>query len=175
MVGIDSSLSGRRLPGRGKLMHQLFDVVIVLKGLDGILEAAAGLCFLFVEREAIRVFVTAITARELSEDPGDFIATTLQQWAAAFGQDTQAFVIAYLLFHGVAKVTLATSLLMEKDWAFPVALIFFSVFVAYASFRLYLGWSWLLAAIILLDLATISLVAREWRVTRSDGAGRRRG
>ena len=39
--------------------------------------------------------------------------------------------------------------------------------MAYAGFRLILGWNWLLAGVILLDAATIWLVAREWRVTRS--------
>jgi uncharacterized membrane protein len=62
----------------------------------------------------------------------------------------------------LAKVVLATSLLMGKSWAYPVALAFFSIFVAYAGFRLHLGWSWPVAVIIVLDLFTIALVAREW-------------
>jgi uncharacterized membrane protein len=62
---------------------------------------------------------------------------------------------------------------MGKTWASPVALAFLAVFVAYGGFRLALGWSRLLAGVILLDAATISLVAREWRVTAAER--RRRG
>jgi len=122
---------------------------------------------LFVKTGAIALLVAALTARELSEDPGDFIATHLREWAAAFGQKAQEFAVLYLLFHGFAKGILATSLLMGKSWSYPVALAFFSIFVAYAGFRLYLGWSWPVAVIIVLDLFTIALVAREWGIVRS--------
>ena len=161
------SPADHRRSGRNGLMHRLFHIVIILKGLDGILEIAGGVALLFVKTGAIAVLVAALTARELSEDPHDLIATHLRELAAAFGQKAQEFAVVYLLFHGVAKVTLATSLLMGKSWAYPVALAFFSLFVSYATFRLYLTWSWPVAGLIVLDLITIVLVAREWFVTAS--------
>jgi uncharacterized membrane protein len=75
------------------------------------------------------------------------------------------FIATYLLFHGIAKVTLATFLLMGRSWAYPAALTFFLVFVAYAMYRLWRAWSWSLAGVVVLDLITIGLVAREWRAT----------
>ena len=50
---------------------------------------------------------------------------------------------------------------------------FLAVFMVYAGFRLWLGWNWLLAGVILLDAATLWLVAREWRTTAALPAGRR--
>src|SRR5262245_44732493 len=120
----------RKGVGKSKLMHQMFDVVIVLKGLDGILEILGGIALLFVQTDAIVAIARAFTAHELSEDPHDLLANILTHWAATFGHGTQVFVAAYLLVHGIAKVVLATFLLMGKVWAYPIALTFFVVFVA---------------------------------------------
>lgn len=157
------SVLSRHRAGTSKLMHRMFGVVVVLKGLDGALEIVGGTALLFVQTGAIMALATAVTVRELSEDPHDFVASLLRHWAAGFGHSAQLFTAAYLLFHGVAKVTLVTFLLMGKTWAYPVALTLFSIFVAYAMFRLSLGWSWILAGLIGLDLVTIGLIAREWR------------
>ncbi len=155
---------GRRRAG---LMHRLFGIVVALKGLDGIIDLAGGAALLLVQPGAIAAWTNAVTQHELSEDPGDFLAEHLRQWGSDFGHSAQLFVAAYLLLHGAAKLLLAGSLLMGKSWAYPVALAFLAVFMAYAGFRLSLGWNWLLAGAIPLDAVTIWLVAREWRATRS--------
>ena len=151
---------GRR---RARLMHRLFGLVVMLKGVDGVFDLMAGVALLFVQPGAIAAWTSAVTWRELSEDPQDFLATHLRSWGAGFNHGEEVLIAAYLLFHGAAKVTLAGSLLLGKSWAYPLALAFLTVFVAYAGFRLTLGWSWLLAGVMLFDLATIALVAREWR------------
>jgi uncharacterized membrane protein len=151
--------------GTSKLMHRMFDVVVVLKGLDGVIEIIGGIALLFVQTGVIVALATALTAHELSEDPHDLVANLLTHWAASFGHGTQMFIAAYLLFHGIAKVTLATFLLMGKIWAYPAALTLFLVFVAYALYRLSRVWSWPLAGVVVLDLVTIGLVAWEWRAT----------
>ena len=157
----------RQRTGASDLMHRLFGVVVVLKGLDGVLEIAGGIALLFVQTGAIVALATALTAHELSEDPHDLIANVLRHWAAGFGRGTQMFIAAYLLFHGIAKVTLATFLLMGKIWAYPAALTFFLVFVAYAAYRLSRVWSLSLAGVVVLDFVTIGFVAREWHVAAS--------
>jgi undecaprenyl-diphosphatase len=156
---------GRKGPDAPELIHRMFDVVVVLKGLDGVLEIIGGIALLFVQTGVIVALATTLTAHELSEDPHDLLANLLSDWAASFGHGTQMFIAAYLLFHGIAKVTLATFLLMGKSWAYPAALTFFLVFVAYAVSRLWRAWSWSLAGAVVLDLVTIGLVAREWRAT----------
>jgi uncharacterized membrane protein len=153
-------------------MHRLFGLVVMLKGLDGVFDLVAGIALLLVQPAAVVAWTNAVTWRELSEDPQDFLATHLRDWGAGFSHGEQLVIAAYLLFHGAAKVMLAASLLRGKSWAYPIALAFLAVFVAYGGFRLSHGWSWLLAGVILLDAATIWLVAREWRVTAAERARR---
>jgi uncharacterized membrane protein len=145
------------------LWHRAFDVVVVLKGLNGLLELIGSAALLFVPNGLIATWVDGLTRTELAEDRGDIIANALRHWAEGLGRSIQLFVVYYLLFHGVAKLTLASLLFMEKRSAFPVAIAFFSAFVVYAIYRLSIGWSWTLLGLIMLDIVTIAIVAREWR------------
>lgn len=155
-----------RTERRARLLHRLFAVVVAVKGLDGVIDLVGGAALLLLPPGAIAAWADSLTRHELSEDPGDVLAGLLRQWGADFGPGVQHFVAAYLLLHGVAKLLLVVSLFMGKIWAYPVALAFLAVFMAYAGFRLSLAWSWLVAAAILLDAAMIALVAREWRMRR---------
>jgi uncharacterized membrane protein len=142
----------------------------VLKGLNGIVELVAGASILAVGHAGLNGIVTLLTARELSEDPTDLVANLLRRWFAQLSPDAELFAAVYLLTHGVAKIVLATCLLREKFWAFPVAAAFFALFIAYMSYRLVLGWSWSIAAFCLLDLATLFLVLHEWRASAAAGS-----
>jgi len=143
--------------------HTLFDVVVVLKGLNGAIELVGGSALALIPTGAILSWVDYLTRTELSNDPGDVVANALAHWATNFGHGTQMFAAFYLLFHGVAKVTLASLLLMGRKIAYPIAIVFFALFVAYALHRLSLHWSWVLGAFTALDIFTIAVIAREWQ------------
>ena len=51
------------------LLDQTFEVGIILKGLDGLLEVIGGLLLLVVSPATIDRVVTSLTQHELSEDP----------------------------------------------------------------------------------------------------------
>jgi len=143
--------------------HKLFDVVVILKGLNGVLELIGGAALALIPTGAIMVWVDYLTHNELSGDPTDFFASHLMHWAENFGHGSQLFAAFYLLFHGVAKVTLASLLLMGKEIAYPIAIGLFSLFVAYALYRLaFLHFSVPLTAFVALDIFTIVIIAREW-------------
>jgi uncharacterized membrane protein len=155
--------------GAGKLQRRAFDAVVLLKGLNGVLELISGFALIFISNAAILVWARIITRNEISEDAHDFVANALLRWAENFGRDSRLFVASYLLFHGAAKVSFATMLMRGVSWAYPAAIAFFGAFVAYAAYRLSMGWSLPLAGFILLDVLTIWLVWREWRMRKTKG------
>jgi uncharacterized membrane protein len=63
------------------LLDQTFEVGILLKGLDGVLEVIGGLLLLVVSPATIDRVVTSLTQHELSEDPHDLLATHLLKTA----------------------------------------------------------------------------------------------
>ena len=160
MAAASTIKTPRTAPG---VAHGLFDVVVILKGLNGLAEIASGTTLLVLQAGTILTWVNWLTQRELIEDSHDHLAIFLQHWAAGFGHASQQFAGIYLLAHGIVKVVLATLLFMEKTWAFPLALALFSLLVAYSIYRLNLHWSWSLAGFVAFDILTIGLIAREWR------------
>jgi uncharacterized membrane protein len=161
-----ATVTTRMRPETAEVEHGVFKLLIVLKGLNGTLELVGGAALLFLQTGAIMAWIEVLTKHELSEDPNDLLAQLLTHWASSFGHDRQMFVAGYLLFHGVAKTILVTLLLLGKNWAYPVAIMFFLSFVAYAALRLSHAWSWPLAGLLVLDLATTWLTAEEWKKKR---------
>src|SRR2546425_1654372 len=59
-------------------VHRLFAASVLIKGMDGVLETIGGILFMFVSPKALNSLVISLTAHELSEDPDDWLATTLR-------------------------------------------------------------------------------------------------
>ena len=149
------------------VLHGLFDVAIILKGLNGVAEIASGAALFLLQAGTIMVWVNELTQAELIEDPNDILASLLRRWALGFNHDSQLFAGFYLLTHGVVKVLLASLLFTEKKiWAFPLSLGLFSLLVTFSIHRLVLHWSWILTGFVAFDLFVIWLIAREWRAVQ---------
>ena len=69
-----------------------FDIGILFKGLDGVLEIVGGPLVFFVTPQTIRRVIIVLTQHELSEDPRDVIASHLVRLASHFSASSQAFV-----------------------------------------------------------------------------------
>src|SRR4051794_1345160 len=98
------------------LLDRTFEVSIILKGLDGLLELVGGGLLLAVSPGVIDRAVVALTQHELSEDPHDVIATRLVRSADDLTGSTVVLAAVYLLLHGVVKVVLVTALLRDRLW-----------------------------------------------------------
>jgi uncharacterized membrane protein len=147
-----------------------FQVSIILKGLDGVLEMVGGLLLLLVSPSTIGRVVAALTQHELSEDPHDFIATHLLSTAHGLTQSTVLFGGLYLLSHGFVKIILVTALLRNKLWAYPWMIGFLGVFVIYQLYRIALAPTVGLIAVTVFDVFIMWLTYREYQKQRALGA-----
>jgi uncharacterized membrane protein len=145
------------------LLDQTFEIGIILKGLDGVLEVIGGLLLLVVSPATIDRVVTSLTQHELSEDPHDFLATHLLKTAHGLTGSAVLFGAVYLLAHGVVKVILVAALLKNQLWAYPWMVTFLAVFIVYQVYRLRLQPSVGLAALTIFDAAIAWLTYREYR------------
>lgn len=142
---------------------RVFAVGIILKGLDGVLELLGGLLLLFATPATINQIVAALTQHELSEDPGDLIATHLQRAVHELTGSAVLFAAAYLLSHGVVKTVLAVALLRNKLWAYPWMLAFLAIFIVYQIYRMTFAATLWLAGLTVFDAAVAWLTYREYR------------
>lgn len=153
-------------PAQRSTIHQAFQVGVVLKGLNGLLELTGGILLLWFPPGAIQGLVVRLTQMELSEDPRDFIATHLRAAAAALSADAARFAALYLLSHGLIKIGLVYALLRGKQWAYPWAIAIFAAFAIYQIYRYFITYSGWLIALTVLDGIVIVLTTVEWRQVR---------
>lgn len=146
-----------------KTLHALFDISVILKAVDGVLEILGGIVLLLVRPDQIHWVLQAITLHELGEDPNDAVATFLLESVQRVSTDTQMFAAFFLLWHGLIKVGLVVALLRRQLWAYPTAIVAFGLFLTYQLYRYsHTGSVWLLALSVL-DLFVIALTWLEYR------------
>jgi uncharacterized membrane protein len=148
------------------LLDRTFEVGIILKGLDGLLEVVGGALLLFVTPEAINRIVGTLTQHELSEDPQDFVATHLLRVSHGLTGAAVGFAAAYLLLHGIVKVVLVLALLRNKMWAYPWLIGFLVAFIAYQLYRILLDPTFGLSALTIFDAIIVWLTWREYQKQR---------
>jgi uncharacterized membrane protein len=120
---------------KGRIVHFIFDISIIGKGIDGALETVGGALLFFVSPVQITNIVRILTQHELSEDPHDLVAHYLLNSALHLSAGSEVFGAIYLLWHGGVKVGLVTALLMKQRWAYPAAILSFFLFLAYQLYR----------------------------------------
>ena len=146
-----------------RTLHRLFDLGVLIKGIDGALELAGGVLLLLVKPLTLNAMIVFLTAHEISEDPADLVANLLRNSVRHLSLNTTLFAGVYLLAHGLAKLLLVVGLLRGRRWAYPAALWFLAAFVLYQCYRILLTQSLPLTALTAFDIVVMSLVWREFR------------
>jgi len=151
----------------GDISHRAFQIGVILKGIDGLLEIAGGVMLLFNSQPAIRHFVRFLTHDELVEEPHDFFANLLVKIAQHLSLHTQHFAGIYLLVHGLIKAGLVIGLLRRVAWSYPAAILFLLLFIVYQVYRVFHHFSITLVVLSAFDLLIVALIWREWRSARN--------
>jgi uncharacterized membrane protein len=144
-------------------IHELFEVGVVLKGLNALLELLLGVALLFVNVSAL---VQTLAQNELVEDPDSFLAQHLLGVAGSLSSSGQFYSALYLLSHGIIKGVLVAGLLRGKLWAYPASLAVLALFVLYQCIQLLGAYSTPLVALTLFDLVVMWLIWKEYRYVR---------
>lgn len=145
-----------------KYSHIGFEIGLILKGLDGLLEITGGFLLLYVSPERLNRFVRFLTQHELTEDPRDILANLLLTFSRHFSLSFQSFGIFYLLSHGLSKLIIIFLLRLGKLWAYPLSIAFLLFFVFYQIYRYTYSRSVFLLLLTALDMLMISLTVAEY-------------
>jgi uncharacterized membrane protein len=146
--------------------HRMFEVALLLKALNGIVELVGGSLVLFVPLRTVNQLVLWLTASEIEDDPNDWLANTLIDAAEKLSMGTKLYASLYLLAHGVVKIFLVYSLWREKRWAFPVGLALIGALVCYSIYRFTHTHSVALLVFATIDLIIMWFIWREYLVRR---------
>ena len=150
-----------------KRLHRLFEVGLILKGIDGVLETIGGLVLLVVSPQNINRLVAAMTQYELVEDPNDFFANLIRH-AVHFNAKSQLWAAAFLLSHGILKLLIIAGLFLNKLWAYPVGIAVFTGLGFYQIYRYWQTGSPGLLILTALDVFVILLTWLEFRAIKRE-------
>lgn len=149
-------------PKTSWMIHRLFQLGVVAKGIDGALELIGGLLLLFLSPAAIRGTVFFLVQGELREDPTDLVANLLLSSTRNVVQ-VRVPASAFLIIHGGVKLALVAGLATNQRWSYPVAIAVFAAFTAYQLYQLTLQASLFMGVVTVVDVIVIALIAAEYR------------
>jgi uncharacterized membrane protein len=150
-------------------LDRVFEVGIILKGLDGLLEIAGGILLLVIRPGYLNHLATLLTQHELAEDPRDFVATHILHSTQSLGAGSLVFAALYLLSHGIVKIVLVWEILHSRFWAYS-GLIYLTVgFMIYQIYRFSYSHSLGLVLLTVFDAAIVYLTVVEYRKRRQHG------
>ena len=146
-----------------KTLHKLFDISILLKGINALIEIIGGVSVFLVSSAFIFKFVNIISFGELTETPIDSLSQYLLNLTHSFSGGTKEFVALYLLLHGIINLFLIVGLIEKKIWAYNASFVVFIIFVLYQIYRYIYHPNIFLVIVTIFDLITVWLVWREYK------------
>lgn len=153
-------------PETSRGVDRLFEIVVVLKGLDGLLELVVGIALLLVTPASINHMVRTLTAHELAQDPTDFVSRHLVTAAAHLSRSSTIYGGIYLVVHGAAKGALVVLVLLDKLWAYVAMMVLLGVFIVYQLVQIIDKPGLGLIALTAFDGLVAVLTWREYRAKR---------
>ena len=152
-----------RSKSEGDIFHVSFEIALILKAVNGLLETVGGALLIFINPNTLSRIVRILTQEELSEDPNDFVANALMHLSLSFSISAQHFGVFYLMSHGIVKLILVTLLWKKKLWAYPLTMIFLTLFIFYQVYRYSISPSVMMILLTILDLVVVILTFIEYK------------
>jgi Predicted membrane protein len=152
---------------RWTLLDVFYEVGVILKGIDGLIELLAGI-LLIVAPSAPHHALTAV-ASELSETPTSLrmlLAGYLESLDDKLIQSGLTFLVVFLILHGAVKLALVYFLLRRVHRAYPYALAVLIAFLGYQLYTLIVAPTIGMGVLTALDVVIIVLVYKEYREIR---------
>ena len=142
-------------------IHEVFEIGILLKGANAVIEIIFGIVLLFTMQ--IADTLTAFVENQLLDDPTDFFATHVDTITRYLTPQFQLFGALYLLSHGIVKIVLVWGLLKNRLWAYPASLAVLVLFIVYQVIKYMENHPIILAALTVFDIVIIWLIWHEYR------------
>lgn len=153
----------KRIPE--KYLHKAFDIGVILKGIDGVLEILGSVLLFIITPTQINTIVNFVTRYELAEDPHDVFANYLIH-IGHISAGVALFGVFYLASHGIIKLIVVIGLFKEKYWAYPFGIIIFSGFIIYQLYEYFITGSLWLLILSILDAIVLWLTWHEYQYVR---------
>ena len=144
-------------------LEELFDVALILKGLNATLEIFFGILLTIIKPEQIIKLISLTTSQEIVEDPKDLFANFLIKASHGYSISANTFWIFYLLSHGIIKIILVAFLFKRKYKIYPIAIAVFILFLLYEVYKLIVDRTISVGILIVVDTIIVYLTILEYK------------
>ncbi|MCX6795137.1 MAG: DUF2127 domain-containing protein [Candidatus Falkowbacteria bacterium] len=148
-----------------KRVDTIFEVGVIIKSIQGVLEIIAGLLLIFINTNSLIQFIETYTHEELIENSHDIVSNSLL-YIGQHISSNNFFAIFYLLSHGFIKLFLILGLFHKKLWAYYTFIWIIFAFVCYQVYRLNISYSPMLLIFTLFDVLLIYLTWLESKILK---------
>jgi uncharacterized membrane protein len=148
------------------LFHYGFEVGILIKGIDGILEILGGFLMLYLNPARLDRVVIWLTQHELAMDPHDLLTNFIVKVSNNYTGSVQLFGVIYLIAHGLVKIILVSMLLRKRSWSYPLSMVFIFLFIIYQLYRYSYNHSIWMIMFTVFDISMILLIWSEYKRIR---------
>lgn len=148
---------------KSTLLHKLFRIGVLIKGINGILEITAAAILFFVKTNLTLTLIQNALEQELVHDPRDFLANHLYAASQHITPNTITFIAIYLLVHGIINIIMFSGLWYNKKWAYPLSTLILSMFIVYQLSKFSKTHSITLLSVTLIDLTILFLLNSEYK------------
>jgi uncharacterized membrane protein len=156
------------------VLDRFFTVAVIVKGIDGAIELLVGLLLLLVPGlPHVALESAANHALALQNPVGQFVSRYMESLDDSLAAGGSAFLVVFLIAHGVIKLALVGCLLKRWYRAYPAAIVVLLAFLGYQIYLSITAPTFAVIAFALLDALIVFLVYREYRELRVDPRARR--
>ncbi|MHB8871338.1 MAG: DUF2127 domain-containing protein [Candidatus Doudnabacteria bacterium] len=146
-----------------KNWHRLFELGLIIKGVNGVIETLSGFFVIFASKATINTLFFNLTRGELLEDPHDRLINFIMHSLGQLSTSTKLFAAIYILTHGLLNIFLAIQLYREKLWAYLVTINLMILFIIYQIYRISYNHSLILTLITIWDIIFVIVLWHEYK------------
>ncbi len=143
---------------QNKIIHNLFEITVFMKGVNGFLEILIG-SFFFLKKETIQAIIFSPRYAFIHYIPISHVMRRLDTLSLS----TQYFIGFYFLFYGIVNIFLVVSLLKGRLWAYPTSIVFHTLFIVYQTYRSILHSSIFLLSVSIFDAFLVMITWLEYK------------
>jgi uncharacterized membrane protein len=155
---------------RKSIFKKTFNVALVIKAIDGILEVISGALTAFVSNSSLNVFLESIRQGVASSHESGLLDKGILALEKDLNLRSQSILGSFLLSHGIIKIIIVYYVLKGRLWAYPAAIIVFSLFTVIQAIQLISGFSITVAALTIFDILVVILTSIEYREIKKRSA-----
>ncbi len=146
--------------------RRLFIFFLLVKIFDGIVGFSGGIILLFARPNFLHDIFENYAHKLLSNDELSSLSPYLEKIAHSLSLNAQHFAALYLIFDGATKLAIAYGVYEEKIRMYWFGFVFFFGVTIFQLFRLLTGHSKLLIIWLLIDIAFLILLIRDYLRTK---------